>query len=156
MPILPSSRVFDQRTMTLLMEHDALVQRFRSLFALFEWSVVPEPSLDPSRPGKRPHPQRAYIKAFCSRLVEGLTTCTRLRRFLVEHPLLVLELGFRPVSMSVCPMVSMSQRTVPSDRWLREKQRTLAQPVLHALLEQTRCRRSDTKSLDLARSSPSM
>ena len=137
MLILPPSRVFDQRTMTLLMEHDALVQRFRHLFALFDWSVVPEPCLDPSRPGKRPHPPRAYIQALLLKLVEGLTTCTHLRQFLVEHPLLVLELGFRPVLNVNLPYGFDVERTVPSDRWLRHKQQTLEQPVLHALLEHT-------------------
>lgn len=137
MPILPPSRVFDQHTMTLLMEHDALVQRFRAFFALFDWSVVPEPALAPSRPGKRPHPTRAYIQALLLKLVEGLTTCTRLRRFLIEHPLLVLELGFHPVLNLDLPYGFDVQRTVPTDRWLREKQRLLEQPILQALLEQT-------------------
>ena len=137
MPILPPSRVFDQQTMTLLLQHDALVQRVRALFALFDWSVVPEPSLDPSHPGKRPHPQSTYIKALLLKLVEGLTTCTRLRQFLVEHPLLVLELGFRPVLNLDLPYGFDVGRTVPTARWLRQKQRTLEQPVLQAVLEQT-------------------
>ncbi len=137
MNILPPSRVFDQHTMTLLMQHDALVQRVRSLFALFDWSVVPEPSLQPSHPGKRPHPQSTYIKALLLKLVEGLTTCTRLRQFLVEHPLLVLELGFRPLLNVSLPYGFDVERTVPTARWFRHKQRSLEQPVLHALLEQT-------------------
>ena len=137
MPILPPSRVFDQHTMTLLMEHDALVQRFRAFFALFDWSIVPEPSLDPSRPGKRPHPQRAYIQALLLKLVEGLTTCTRLRRFLVEHPLLVLELGFRPVLDWTQPYGFEVERTVPSARWFRFQQASLQQSVLQTLLEAT-------------------
>ena len=95
--MIPYSQVFDQQTMTRMLDHDPVVQRYRSFFALFDWSVVPEPVVDPSQPGKRPHPPTAYIKALLLKLEEGLTFCTRLRRFLVEHPLLVLELGFRPV-----------------------------------------------------------
>src|SRR5437667_8839350 len=95
--IIPDSTTFDQRIMTLLMQHDPVVQRYRTFFALFDWSVVPEPVIDPSQPGKRPHPPTAYIKALLLKLEEGLTFCTRLRSFLVEHPLLVLELGYRPV-----------------------------------------------------------
>src|SRR5215472_15770960 len=95
--MIPYSRVFDQQTMTHMLQHDPLVQRSRAFFALFDWSVVPEPVTDPSRPGKRPHPQAAYIKALLLKVAEGLTYCTSLRRFLLEHPLLVLELGFRPV-----------------------------------------------------------
>ncbi len=131
------SRVFDQQTLTLMQEHDPLVQRYRAFLALFEWNVVPEPALDPSQPGKRPHPQRAYIKALLLKLEEGLSTCTRLRRFLLEHPLLVLELGFRPVLDVSQPYGFHVERTVPTARWLREKQRTLEQPVLQALLLQT-------------------
>jgi hypothetical protein len=120
-----------------MIEHDALVQRYRTLFALLDWTLVPEPALDPSRPGKRPHPQCAYIKALLLKVEEGLTTCTRLRRFLLEHPLLVLELGFRPVLDVSQPYGFDLQRTVPSARWLREKQRTLEQAVLQDLLLQT-------------------
>ena len=134
--IIPDSTTFDQRTLSLLLDHDPLVQRYRAFFALFDWSVVPEPVIAPSRPGKRPHPRTAYLKALLLKLEEGLTYCTRLRRFLLEHPLLVLELGFRPVLDVEQPYGFDVQRTVPSARWFREQQRTLAQGVLQALLMQ--------------------
>src|ERR1700693_88680 len=134
MTIIPCSHTFDQPTMTLMLEHDPLVQRYRAFFALFEWRVVPQPPLDPSQPGKRPHPPCAYIKALLLKLEQDLTSCTRLRRFLVEHPLLVLELGFRPYLDVTQPYGFDVERTVPTARWLREKQRTLEQPVLQALL----------------------
>ncbi len=53
--MLPYSRLFDQRTLSLMVEHDAIVQRYRALFALIDWQVLPDPVPDPSRPGKRPH-----------------------------------------------------------------------------------------------------
>ncbi len=137
MTMIPCSSTFDQQTLTLMLEHDPVVQRYRTFFALFEWRVVPEPPLDPSQPGKRAHPQRAYIKALLLKVEEDLTTCTRLRRFLVEHPLLVLELGFRPILDVSQPYGFDVERTVPTARWLREKQRTLEQPVLQALLLET-------------------
>ena len=137
MTMIPCSSTFDQQTLTLMLEHDPVVQRYRTFFALFEWRVVPEPPLDPSQPGKRAHPQRAYIKALLLKVEEDLTTCTHLRRFLVEHPLLVLELGFRPVLDVSQPYGFDVERTVPTARWLREKQRTLEQPVLQALLLET-------------------
>jgi hypothetical protein len=137
MTIIPCSPTFDQQTLTLMLEHDPVVQRSRAFFALFEWHVVPEPPIDPSQPGKRPHPQRAYIKALLLKVEEDLTTCTRLRRFLVEHPRLLLELGFRPVLDVSQPSGFDVERTVPSARWLREKQRSLEQPVLQALLLET-------------------
>ncbi len=134
MTMIAHSRIFDQQTMALMLEHDPVVQRSRAFFALFDWNVVPEPPIDPTQPGKRPHRQCAYIKALLLKLEEGLTTCTRLRRFLVEHPLLVLELGFRPRLDVEQPYGFDVERTVPTARWLREKQRTLEQSVLQALL----------------------
>src|SRR6266566_375661 len=134
--MLPYSRVFDQRTLALMMEHDAIVQRYRALFALIEWQVLPDPAPDPSRPGKRPHPESAYIKALLIKIKEGYEYCSQLRTFLVEHPLRVLELGFRPVLNRDLPYGFDVQRTVPSERWLREKQRTLdhhhLQDLFHA------------------------
>ena len=64
-------------------------------FALLDWSVVPE--RDPRRPWPGTPPQRAaaYVKALLVKLCEGKPFVTDLRTFLVEHPLLVLELGFR-------------------------------------------------------------
>ena len=135
--MIPYSQVFDQQTMTRMLDHDPVVQRYRSFFALFDWSVVPEPVVDPSQPGKRPHPPTAYIKALLLKLEEGLTFCTRLRRFLLEHPLLVLELGFRPVLDWTQPYGFDVQHTVPTARWLREQQRTLSQGVLQTLLLRT-------------------
>jgi len=132
--MIPYSQVFEQQTLTQMIEHDPVVQRYHAFFALFHWNIVPEACTDPSRPGKRPHPQCAYIKALLLKLEEGFATCTRLRRFLIEHPLLVLELGFRPVLDVNKPYGFDIERTVPTDRWLREKQRTLEQPVLQALL----------------------
>jgi hypothetical protein len=135
--MIPYSQVFDQQTLTRMLEHDPLVQRYRAFFALFDWNVVPEPALDPSQPGKRPHPQCTYIKALLLKLEEDFATCTRLRRFLVEHPLLVLELGFRPLLDVRQPYGFDVERTVPTARWLREKQRTLEHSVLQALLSET-------------------
>jgi hypothetical protein len=132
--MIPNSQVFDQHTLTLMQEYEPVVQRSRQFFALFAWNVVPEPPLVPSRPGKRPHPETAYIKALLIKLVEGYDSCTTLRRFLLEHPLLVLEVGFRPVLNRSLPYGFDVAKTVPTARWLREKQRTLAQPLLQSLL----------------------
>jgi Transposase DDE domain len=134
MPILPSSRHFDQSTLSHLFDIDPVVQRYRSFFALFTWSVVQEPVMQPSQPGKRPHPQRAYVKALLLKINEGFAHCTQVRRFLVEHPLLVLELGFRPVLDCTQPYGFDVERTVPTARWFSEQQRTLAQSVLQSLL----------------------
>lgn len=134
MLMIPQSRIFDQRTMTLMLEHDPLVRRYRTFFDQLDWSVVPEVPVDPSRPGQRPHPPSAYVKAFLIKVVEGLETCTRLRRFLIEHPLLVLSIGFRPKVAWDKPYGFDVEQTVPTDRWLRHKQCTLDHRMLQDLL----------------------
>lgn len=137
MSIIPASQTFDQRTVSLLLAHDPVVQRYRMFFALFDWRVVPDRPLEPSQPGRRPHPLSAYVKTLLLKIQEGFPYCTQLRRFLLEHPLLVLELGFRPLLDYTQPYGFDVERTVPSARWLREHQRTLSQPLLHALLAAT-------------------
>src|SRR6266702_3031430 len=112
--MIPNSRVFDQHTLRLMQDHDPVVQRYRAFFALFQWSMVPDPPIEPSQPGKRPHPQSAYVKALLLKINEGFHHCTQLRRFLVEHPLLVLDLGFRPVLNVGQPYGFDVERTVPT------------------------------------------
>src|SRR6266487_3365292 len=154
--MIPYSRVFDQQTMTLMLEHDALVQRFRTFFALFDWRVVPEPAIDPSRPGKRPHPQAAYLKALLLKVAEELTVCTRLRRFLVEHPLLVLELGFRPVLDFTQPYGFNVERTVPTARHGCVRNNTRSHKACCKPCSWRRSVPCAKKSLAWAKSSPSM
>lgn len=116
---------------------DAVVARYRTFFAQLDWSVVPE--RDPRRPwpGSPPHPRSAYIKAMLVKLCEDKTTITALRTFLVAHPLLVLELGFRPVPDPTAPYGFDVARTVPGARWLRHQQQTLDHAALQALLAGT-------------------
>jgi hypothetical protein len=120
-----------------LLDHDPVVQRYRAFFALLDWRQVPE--RDPSRPwpGVPPHPEAAYVKALLVKVCEGLPYSTDLRTFLVEHPPLVLALGFRPVLDATQPYGFAVARTVPCARWLRHKQQTLGPAVLRALLRAT-------------------
>lgn len=62
---------------------------------------------------------------------------TDLRRFLVKHPLLVLEIGFIAVADPDSPYGFDVEQTVPCDRWLRHKQQWLANDTLQALFKQT-------------------
>jgi hypothetical protein len=135
--MIPTSAIFDQSLLALLLSHDPVVQRYRRFFALFDWSVVPPRSADRAWPGPQPHPQTAYIKVLLVKLCEGYSSITQLRRFLVEHPLLVLELGFLPVLDESLPYGFAIGRTVPGDRWLRHQQQTLDPALLHALLAAT-------------------
>jgi len=62
-------------------------------FDLLDWSAIPERDESHPWPGSPPHPQRAYVKALLVKINEHLEYTTRLRRFLVKHPALVLSLG---------------------------------------------------------------
>ncbi len=119
------------------MAFDPLVMRYRAFFALFDWDAVfPSPSGIPG-PGKPAHPEIAYLKALLVKICEHQQYMTQLRRFLIEHPLLVLELGFHPVADEQCVYGFDPGQTVPCARWLRHKQRTLDRKKLHALLQAT-------------------
>jgi hypothetical protein len=125
------------RAWTAERDRDPVVQRYRALFALLDWTAVPE--RDPHRawPGSPPQPTAAYIKALLVKLGEQQAHITQLRRFLLEHPLLVLELGFRPHFDLTHPYGFDVERTVPGARWLRHQQHALAPDLLQALLGQS-------------------
>jgi hypothetical protein len=127
------SSSLDQSQLSQLQAIDPLIQRYRALFALLDWSQVPARSTERAWPGPCPHPETAYIKALLVKLCEDKIHITQLRAFWVEYPLLVLELGFLPVWDPSQPYGFDVQRTVPCDRWLRRKQQTLDHELLRAL-----------------------
>lgn len=88
-------------------------------------------------PGLPPHPERAYVKALLVKKCEKFDYVTALRRFLVKHPLLVLEIGFYPVKDSSKPYGFNVEETVPCDRWLRHKQQTMDNDVFQAIFRST-------------------
>ncbi len=127
----------DQSLLTLLREHDPLVERYRAFFAMLDWTALEPYLLRPHPSGPHPHPEITYIKAFLVKILEGKQYMTQLRAFLLEHPLLVIELGFRLVPDVTAFYGFDLGRTVPTDRCLREKLRHLDPFVLTALLHQT-------------------
>jgi hypothetical protein len=135
--MIAETLTLDQPTIDLLREQDALVQRSRALFAWLDWSQLDQQQASRHCPGPHPHPESAYLKAFLLKIIHHLTYMTHLRTFLCDHPLLVLELGFRPVPDSSQLYGFDVHRTVPSDRWLRAKLHRLDPTVLTSLLEQT-------------------
>jgi hypothetical protein len=72
-----------------------------------------------------------------SRDLRASFAITQLRRYLLDHPLVVLELGFRPVLNRELPYGFDVARTVPTDRWFRQQQHDLEQPILQGLLAAT-------------------
>lgn len=134
--MIAASLPFDQSTLAHLQELDPVVQRYRTFFAVLDWTCLPQH--DPLHPSPGPRPLSAYIKALLVKLCEGKQYVTHLRRqFLLEHPLLILECGFHPVLDPTQPYGFVVQSTLPCDRWLRHQQQTLSHSVLTSLLQAT-------------------
>jgi hypothetical protein len=94
--MIPDPHPLDQHIVSQWHEADLVVQDYRAFFAHLDWSQLDDASLAPSTRG--PHPKSAYVKAFLIAIREGHRHRTDLRAFLVRHPWLVLEIGFRPVT----------------------------------------------------------
>ena len=92
--MIPSSALFDQSVMQRLLEHDPVVADYRAFFSLLDWSLLDQWQAQRSARGRPAHPESAYLKAFLIRIREGMIYTSQLRRFLLKHPLLVIELGF--------------------------------------------------------------
>jgi hypothetical protein len=135
--MIPASDLFDQSVLTALLEHDPLVADYRAFFSLLDWSVVEQWEAQRSGLGRPAHPESAYLKAFLIRLREGMLYTTQLRRFLLRHPLLVIDLGFRLVLDPSAPYGFDVEATLPCEFWLREKLRYLDRALLTELLAAT-------------------
>ena len=133
--IIPSVRPFDQSTLQQMRDADPVVQRYRARFALLDWSRMDVPR--PRGPGRPAHPASAYLKAGLVRISEHLQTTPRWRAYLLDHPLLVLELGFRPHIDCTQPYGFQVEKTVPSVRHLNNWLKTLDPLVLSGLFEQS-------------------
>ena len=123
---------------TSLLEHDPLIAGLSRLLArcsIGQRSTTGRRSR--SWRGRPAHPESAYLKAFLLRIREGLLYTTQLRRFLLRHPLLVIELGFRLVLDPNAPYGFDVERTLPCEFWLREKLRSFDPALLQALLQTT-------------------
>ena len=136
--MIPASDRFDQSTIATLLEHDPLVCDSRAFFALLDWSLVDHwHSLHHSSRGRPSHSLAAYLKAFLVRIREGLLYTTQLRRFLLNHPLLILELGFELVADTSLLYGFDPHATLPCEYWLRQQLRCLDSDLLQALLHQS-------------------
>jgi len=135
--MIPTSVLFDQSTLSALLDHDPLVQEYRAFFALLDWSTVERWQAQHSSRGRPPHPESAYLKAFLIRIREGLLYTSQLRRYLLKHPLLVIELGFDLALDAEHPYGFVLEQSVPCEAWLRTKLRTFDAGLLQDLLHTT-------------------
>ena len=135
--MVPSSCLFDQSVLQHLLDVDPVVQDYRTFFAELDWSGVEHWQAARSSRGRPAYPESAYLKAFLVRIREGISYTSQLRRFLLKHPLLVIEQGFLLVLDASAPYGFDCQHTLPSEVRLRQKLRTLDQTLLQALLAAT-------------------
>src|SRR3712207_994631 len=68
--MIAAPAALDQPTLALLRDHDPVVQRSRTFFALLDWSHLPERDPTHPWPGSPPHPASAYVKALLVNLCE--------------------------------------------------------------------------------------
>ena len=133
--IIPSVRPFNPSTLQQMRDADPVVQRYRARFALFDWSAIDPPHK--RKPGAPAHPKSAYLKAALVRINEYLLSTPRWRAYLLDHPLLVLELGFRPHIDLTQAYGFHVNKTVPSVRHLNNILRALDPRLLANLFEQS-------------------
>ena len=139
--MIAEPRLLDQYTLSCLREADPVVQHYRAFFAHLDWTQIDEQDATRHKRGPRPHPSSASLKAFLVSLAEGLIHRTQLRLFLLRHPWLVLELGFRPLTTTPMAMTSPYgfdvECTVPSDHWLRAQLQHFDEALFQRLLVQS-------------------
>jgi hypothetical protein len=136
--MIPASSRFDQSTMASMLDVDPLVKDYRAFFSLFDWSVVQQWQESRSACcGSHGHPLTAYIKAFLLRIKEGLIYAKQLRDFLLQHPLLIIELGFQLELDWHADYGFDVERTLPCRYWFGEKLRELDRTLLQDLLAAT-------------------
>ena len=116
--MVPSSVLFDQSVLEQLLDVDPVVQDYRTFFADLDWSLVEGWQAVHSSRGRPAHPESAYLKAFLVRKSFGMSYTSQLRRFLLKHPLLVIELGFQLTLDPSAPYGFDCQRTLRSRRAL--------------------------------------
>ena len=135
--MIPTSSRFDQSTIAALLELDPVVTDARAFFSLLDWSIVDRWEAEQLPRGRSAHPEAAYLKAFLLRIRQRFQYTTQLSTFLIQHPLLVLELGFRLVLDPTHPYGFDVQRTLPGCYWLNQKLHRLDHGLLTALLAGT-------------------
>jgi len=132
--MIPHSLLFDQTTLEHQVQNDKVVQRYRKFFSLIDWTPVQQYQAGLPLSDRPFHPEEAYIKAFLIKIIEEKKHMTQLRSFLVEHPLLTAELGFRLYLDETQPYGFDIEKTLPKKRWLNAKLRSLDHHLLQDLL----------------------
>jgi len=113
---------------------DPLVQKYTALLGALPWADCPERPADRPWPGPQPHPRAPFVAAFLIKLHEDIRFMADLRTFLIEHPALVVWLGFPRVPDPASPHGINVAATVPDRRQFSRVLRTLPPATLAWLL----------------------
>lgn len=92
---------------------DPIARKYLELLGPLDWDHFPERPTRHPWPGPAPAPRAPYVAAFLVKLNEGLCSLGHLRRYLVEHPVLVWSLGFPLVPDPTAPHGFDVERSLP-------------------------------------------
>ncbi len=116
---------------------DRVAQRYIAFFEWLDWTQVLERDETQVYPGRLPHSEASYIKAYLVMVCEKHSTVSTLHQYLLEHPALVWVIGFRVVADEQRIEGFDVEASIPTAGHLRRKLQTLNDRVLTALLAGT-------------------
>ncbi len=116
-------------------QQDPVALRYLELLAPLDWSHFPERDLD-TRWCLPTIPYVPYVAAYLVKLEQQLPYMPRLRRFLVEHPVLTAALGF-PLPAGAPLSAAVADAALPTHRHLARMLQHLPNPALQWLLDET-------------------
>lgn len=110
--------------------YDPLVQYYNRIFSIFNFHILP-----PSKKNNQ-NSDVVFIKTFLVMVDQKIPFATTLRQFLINHPPLIVFLGFKLKGSH--PYFGFDPKiTIPSDRHLRRKLASIQNSSLKLLLHDT-------------------
>jgi len=119
------------KSFLLEIELNEVVRKYQKIFSTFNFDVLPR--RDPHKRGPKGHPLSCYVKALLIGLEESKPS-EKLREFLLNHPHLVIFIGFVPVIDKAKRYGFDIEKTVPSGRHIRRMLRQIDNEHFKALL----------------------
>lgn len=117
------------------MQQDPVALRYLELLAPLDWAHFPERDLD-THWCLPTIPYVPYVAAYLVKLDQQLVVMSRLRQFLVEHPVLTAVLGF-PMPRGVALSAALVDATLPTHRHFAHILQQLPNSALQWLLDDT-------------------
>jgi len=124
------------QALPLFVQESAVAMRYYHLFSPIRWHRFPERDLHQYR-YRPPVPYAPFAATCLIKLEETQPSFAKLRRYLVEHPPLLWLLGFPIVPSPNFRWGFDADASLPTARHLTSMLRTLPNPVLQFLLDET-------------------